>query len=356
MNSIHWGQTESTPGSAPPHPMILGANQPAQFYRGGSAIAALRGADDDKDFGPEDWVASTTNRFGHAESGLTRLPDGRLLRDVVEANPYAWLGENHVKSYGTSTALLVKLLDAGQRLPVHCHPSDDFAHTHFDSRFGKSEAWIVVGTNGSAPTVYLGFREDVDESTVNKWVSTQDGHAMLDALNPIQVHAGDSVFVPAGTPHAIGEGVFVVELQQPTDFSITLEWKGFLQEEANGHLGIGFETALDCLDRTGWDQARTSSVIRRTGWRDDPVINVLTEKAAPFFRADRVHPREATLLPQSFGVLVALDGAGTLQTHDDERLDIQRGDTVVVPYSAGTTRLAGEIVALHCRPPEGTGV
>ena len=73
------------------------------------------------------------------------LPDGRLLRDAVAEHAGSWLGAAHVARFGADPALLVKLLDAGQRLPVHCHPSDEFAAAHFGSRYGKTEAWIVVG-------------------------------------------------------------------------------------------------------------------------------------------------------------------------------------------------------------------
>ena len=72
-------------------------------------------------------------------------------------DPENWLGATHVATFGADTALLVKLLDAGQRLPVHCHPSNEFAAAHLDSRYGKTEAWIVVGTTGADPTVHIGF-------------------------------------------------------------------------------------------------------------------------------------------------------------------------------------------------------
>jgi len=194
-------------------PIRLPANQPPQFYRGGDAIAALRGAPAETKFGPEDWVASATTLFGQETNGLTRLPDGVWLREAVEANANGWLGAKHVEALGTSTGLLVKLLDAGQRLPVHFHPDDAFAKQHFDSHFGKTEAWIVVGTYGDDPRVYPGFKETLSKDTVSEWTREQDVPSMLGALNSVPVTAGDTVYIPAGLPHAIGEGVFVVELQ-----------------------------------------------------------------------------------------------------------------------------------------------
>ena len=102
----------------------LPPNRPRQFYRGGSMLAEFRGVAATDDHRPEDWIASTTARHGaeHGE-GLTTLPDGRLLRDALLEDPEGWLGAEHAAALGADPALLVKLLDAGERLPVHAHPT-----------------------------------------------------------------------------------------------------------------------------------------------------------------------------------------------------------------------------------------
>ncbi|MBY8851224.1 mannose-6-phosphate isomerase [Saccharothrix longispora] len=327
--------------SSDTQPVPLAANQPRQFYRGGAAIAALRN-DTGADGGPEDWVASTTTQFGKDEAGLSRLPDGRWLRDAVAADPVTWLGAEHAAEFGGDTALLVKLLDAGQRLPVHCHPSNAFAEQHFGCRHGKTEAWIVVGTTGPDPTVYIGFREDVPADVVARWVAEQDP-AMLDALNPVAVSPGDTVFVPAGVPHAIGEGVFIVELQQPTDFSITLEWDGFLADAEAGHLGLGYDKALDCVERRAQS---VDDLVLRTRAETGPSVPLLGTRADPFFRADRLHVSGTAALEPSFGVLVVLEGAGTVGP-----VAVHRGSTLVVPHAAGEVVVTGDVVAVRCRPP-----
>lgn len=326
-------------------PVNLPANQPPRFYRGGAAIAALRGTPN-VEFGPEDWVASCTTLYGEPQAGLSRLPDGRWLRDAVRSDPRRWLGPGG----DGEPALLVKLLDAGQRLPVHCHPSDGFAQAHLDSRYGKTEAWVVVGTGGPDATVHIGFREDQDDATIADWVARQDSRAMLDALNPVTVAPGDTVFVPAGVPHAIGAGVFIVELQQPTDLSVMLEWTGFMDSEAGGHLGLGYPAALDCVDRSGWAQ-RLDQLVRRPA--DDPTVDLFGPAAAGFFRAQRLSIRSGVALEPAYAVLVVLDGAGELTTEDGEVLALAKGDTVVVPYSAGLTKIDGELVAIRCMPPGG---
>jgi mannose-6-phosphate isomerase len=330
-------------------PVKLAANQPPRFYRGGAAIAALRGTPTVA-YGPEDWVASCTTLHGEVSAGLSTLPDGKWLRDAIRANPEQWLGPQHAGD--AEPALLVKLLDAGQRLPVHCHPSDGFAQTHLNSRYGKTEAWVVVGTTGPSPTVHIGFQEAQDESTVADWVARQDSSAMLNALNTVIVAPGDTVFVPAGVPHAIGAGVFIVELQQPTDLSVMLEWTGFVDSADDGHLGIGFATALGCVDRSGWDAERLSSIVYGAR-HDGPVRDLFGSAAAGFFRAERIESSSRVELGPGYAVLVVLDGSADLTTEDGEKLALGKGDTVVVPYAAGPTTIDGELVAIRCMPPGG---
>ncbi|RSM82839.1 mannose-6-phosphate isomerase [Kibdelosporangium aridum] len=332
-------------------PVWLPANQPAQFYAGGGSIEALRGAGKARtDHGPEDWVGSTTTRYGMATDGLTKLENGQWLRDAVREHPENWLGKAHAARFGGDPAVLVKLLDAGQRLPVHCHPSDAFAQKHMGSHFGKTEAWIIVGTPEDGGNVHIGFQEDLTESTVADWVSEQDAAAMLGALNAVTVKPGDTVFVPAGLPHAIGAGVFIVELQQPTDLSVTLEWKDFLDSEAGGHLGFGYDVVLDCVDRSAWDAERLKHIVRHAEG-ESPVTDLLGPDAAGFFRAQRI--RGGASLDTSFSILVALEGSGTIRTESGD-VTVNKGDTYVFPHAAGPATVDGELVAIRCLPPEVT--
>ena len=117
-------------------PIVLEPNMPDTFYRGAGRIGRFRGrAPAGCEGRPEDWLASTTARFGRGTDGMTWLADGSLLARVIAADPVGWLGAGHVARYGADPALLVKLLDAGQRLPLHVHPGRGFAAKHLASRY-----------------------------------------------------------------------------------------------------------------------------------------------------------------------------------------------------------------------------
>ena len=340
------------PGNATA-PVDLGANQPPdRFYLGGARIAAFRGEASRGDLVPEDWVASTTAVAGSADLGLTVLPDGRLLRDAVGADPAGWLGPDHVARHGADIALLVKLLDAGERLPVHVHPDDDFARTHLRCRNGKTEAWLILSADPGS-RVYLGFRHDVAPEQLSSWVEQQDREALLDACHSVEVSSGDTVFVPAGLPHAIGAGILLLELQQAADLSLLLEYAGFALDGASeGHLGLGFDTALRCVRSEALPEDELARLFGR--WDD---AHVFPSAADAFFRAQRLVVQAEADIEPGFSVLVVVSGSGQIRFRSGEQaaITVRTGSTVVVPFGAGRLRLHGQLEILRCQPPSPEG-
>jgi mannose-6-phosphate isomerase len=334
-------------------PIRLGANQLHRFYRGGERIARFRGIRSDDPYAPEDWVGSTTTIFSEDERGLTLLADGRTLRDAIAADPEGFLGAAHVRRYGPDSTLLVKLLDAGERLPVHCHPDRNFARRHLGLSAGKTEAWLIVEAHGAS--VHLGFHVDVDADVIAEWVERQDRNAMLNLLNELRVEPGDRIYVPAGLPHAIGDGIFLVELQEPSDLSVLLEWTGFdVDGRRDGHLGLGFDVALGCLTRSALDGGELAHLKRASVELPEArpgVTRLLPPEADPYFRAERLRPRSSAALEAGFSILVAVAGRGLLESDRAGEVELTRGDTVLVPHAAGKAELTGEIDVLRCLPP-----
>jgi len=305
---------------------------------------AFRGTAAAGDRVPEDWVASTTTVFGETTTGLTTLPSGETLRDAVAADPVAWLGSEHVARFGADTKLLIKILDAGERLPVHIHPSHEFAREHVGAAHGKAEAWYIL----EGGTVHLGFSRAVSESELASMVAEQDVDGILGAMHLLEVAPGDSLYVPAGLPHAIGAGVFIIEVQEPEDMSILLEWKDYaLDGPANGHIGIGFDLALAATDTRGWTAQEIDGLIVRGGTGDDTLVAA----AAEFFRAERHHVDGELTLDAGFSTLMIVEGTGKLVAANGSALDVTAGDTILTPHVIGALTLTGSLSLLRCRPP-----
>ena len=300
-----------------------------RFYSGGALIGRLRGgAEVDGSF-PEDWVGSVTEASNpgrdEPDAGLSRVAEGPLLRDLIEEEPEAWLGAEHLERFGTSTGLLVKILDAGQRLPVHAHPGRAFAREHLGSQFGKTEAWIVLDTRDETSEVWIGLREPVEPARYRDWIERQDSGALLGSLNHVPVRAGDVVYVPAGAPHAIGAGVLIAELQEPTDLSIVAEWKGFPIEPRDAHLGIGWDLALRALDL-----------------KPRRVELGLPAEARAFFWADELAEPAGR-----FGVFIVLGGEG-----DFAGEQARAGDAFVVPAALDELEVSERLRVLRCLAPD----
>jgi mannose-6-phosphate isomerase len=310
-------------------PTVLSSNQPrARFYRGGERISTFRGEPSSPPNTPEDWIASTVSVRDHAPVGLTRLPTGELLVDAIASDPAGWLGKAHVDRFGPDPMMLVKLLDPGQRLPVHAHPDDAFAARQLGAAHGKVEAWYILEPG----EVWLGLREGVDPSVLSAVVDAQDTTRLLGLLNVVPVRPHDIVFVPAGVLHAIGEGVVLVEVQQPEDLSILLEWDGFdLDGRADGHLGLGFDTALTAVETTARDAVGLIGA------------HLVSDE---FFRFEPHRGQIDTVLEAGFAVLVVVDGAVRLGD-----LELGGGATVLIPYGAGALSLVGDGSVVVVRPP-----
>jgi len=334
-----------------PSPVLLPVNQFDHFYRGGDRIGALRQGPGGPRR-PEEWLGSTTTRFGDPVQGLSALPDGRYLRDAVIADPIAWLGAAHVDRYGTSVAVLVKFLDLGQRLPVHLHPNREFARTHLGLAHGKTEAWYVLDAPPGA-RVGVGFAQPMALADVAAMVAAHDSQGLLDSLRTREVRAGDAMLVPAGLPHTVQEGVFVLELQEPTDLSILLEWQDFAVDGArDGHLGLGFDVALQAVDTSAvTDTDLNRLVVRREEIARAGLTSALPSEADAYFRAQHLDTSDAPVtVDAGFAVVAVLDGAGTITT-PAETLAVSRGDVLVLPHAAGDWIADGALVAVACRPP-----
>ena len=328
-------------------PTKLPSNQFDHFYRGGDRIGALRHGPGGP-MRPEEWIGSITTRFGESEQGLSRLPDGTFLKDAIAANPVSWLGQAHIDSFGLSIEVLVKLLDPDQRLPVHFHPNKAFAKQHLGLDHGKTEAWIILEAPAGAG-VGLGFKETQKKEELLELVRNQDSQALLASLRRSEVSVGDAILVPAGVAHAIDSGIFVLELQEPTDLSALLEWEGFAVDGIkDGHLGLGFETVTDALMLDPLSDSEFDSLVMRNIFSGGALRSVLPIKADGYFRA-HLAPGIGDF-EAGFAIALVLDGVGEITFASAPAIQITKGDALVIPHAAGAYSISGANVIVS-RPP-----
>jgi mannose-6-phosphate isomerase len=319
-------------------PLELGPNQISRFYRGGARIEAFRGLPPSGADAPEDWVASTTTVFGEDERGLSRVDGGVRLADLFAAEPETFFEPAHLAAYGADPTILIKLLDSGEALPLHLHPDADFAAEHLGAARGKTEGWVILEAEPDA-SVDVGFARELDAAELAERVAAQDVDGLVAAMNRLPARPGDSIFVPAGLPHVIGEGILLLELQEPSDLSLMLEWGGPTAEE-QAWLGLPREVALGAVARSRPDLEHLGS---RRG------ASLFPAEADRFFRAELVNG--GAELEPAFSVLIVTGGEGELRTAHGEPVALRRGSTVLVPFASGAAEVTGSILAIRCRPP-----
>ena len=259
-------------------PLLFAPNRVWRCYLGGALLDEfVTGRRTEDGYFPEDWLASVTlalngpNSQG-PEEGLSRVlvpgaAQGPTLAGLVEQAPEAFLGPAHVAAYGPTTALLAKFLDSAIRLPVQCHPDRDFARQHYHSEFGKTESWLVLAgraIDGEPPYLLMGFKPDVDPDRFKQAALGEDSDALMSMMHKVPAHGGQVYLIPGRFPHAIGAGVLMVEVQEPTDWVVQPErWVGDVRLDDRMMWGpLDPEVALECFDYTGRPLDETLARVR----------------------------------------------------------------------------------------------
>lgn len=245
-------------------PLKMKENRVWRLYYGGKLIDEMRksGNGEDANF-PEDWLASVVvadnpDRADKPEKeGLSKIEtaDGSelYLKDLIDSYPETYLGKEHIEKFGVNFGVLTKFLDSAERLPIQVHPTKAAAKRLFNSDYGKTESWYILNSrviDGEEPYILLGFKRSV---TAEKWkelFDRQDIAEMQEYMHKIVVKPGDVFLITGGTPHAIGSGCMLLEVQEPTDYTISVEkcdMRGTLMPDHLCHMGLGFEKMFECF-------------------------------------------------------------------------------------------------------------
>lgn len=164
--------------------------------------------------GIPDWAVAETWEVSDVEGQGASVTNGslagRTLRSLVAEHPAALVGEGWS---GEVFPLLTKLIDASGTLPVHLHADDETARRREGEANGKTEAWHILDAAPGA-TALCGVREGVDAERLREGLLAQDFDAVLRRL---PVRAGDTFYVPGGTPHSFGPDTLVYEIEQTSD-------------------------------------------------------------------------------------------------------------------------------------------
>ncbi len=293
-------------------------------YTGGRLIERLHGNENalDSHF-PEEWIMSTVKA---RNSGRENIVEGLsmvcgndiYLADIISSNPIEALGKKHFERYGANLGVLVKLIDSAERLTIQVHPTRQKAKELFESSFGKTECWHILGCrkiNGENPCIYFGFKEGISREYWKNVFDKQDIDAMLGCLHKFEVSPGDTFLIEGGVPHAIGAGCFLVEIQEPTDYTIRTERRtpsGLEVSDFMCHQGLGFDKMFDCFEYTGYSKQEVSQ-----RWKiEKDGNNIVGYDNTEMFRLEQIDVDGTIDITSdgAFSGIYILDGEGIVDT------------------------------------------
>jgi len=208
--------------------------------------------------------------------------------------------------------LLIKFIDAKQKLSVQVHPNDGYAKK-FEGEQGKTEMWYIVDASPGAQIVY-GLNGGYTRRELQNFI---DAGKFEDCLNYITVKPGDVYFIPAGLVHAIGAGILIAEIQQNSD--TTYRFYDYNRAGDDGKpRELHIQQALDVCIKT-----KTEYVNPRKG-------DVLTE--CEYFKARKIElaGERFEFLPDSFASVICLGGGGEI-IYGNEKYIIKKGDSYFIP-------------------------
>lgn len=352
--------------------VLLPPNRVWRTYRGGAELDRLAAlGDPSDDHFPEDWVASVTRarntgREHLADEGLSLVRVGGVeyaLDALLASDAAYFLGAAHVARFGAVPQLLVKLLDSSIRLHFQVHPTAEFARLRLGAGSGKTEAYHVLAVRpGSDARLYLGFQRPPDRAGLKRLIETQDIAALEACFDPITVRPGDTFLVPGGTPHALGAGLLLVEIQEPSDLVVRFEFErgGYVLPEAARFMNRGLDFCLDIFDLAPRSPEAVATrnrcaprPLRELGpgsWQEELIGPAQT----PCFRVRRLHivaPLEKTETEAAIVIVTA--GACTLAAGGETHA-LRFGDKAFFPAGLGPVAIQPAnpgCVLLECLPP-----
>jgi mannose-6-phosphate isomerase len=259
---------------------------------------------------------------------------GRTLGGIAREYQRELVGSAAV--YEDRFPLLVKFLFPAEKLSVQVHP-DDAGAQRMGQSYGKTECWYVLRADPGAQ-VALGLRSGTTLEDFGKSIHENRAEELLNWIN---VETGDMLYVAAGTVHTIGGGMILVETQQSSDITYRLYdySRGRELQIENGIAAIKLDS-------------KAGKVV--TGGGSDP--NVLVR--SPFFQVEKMklrEPLQASVSRESPHILVAIDGAGIIESDGMEPVSFAKGEAVVAPASVPhyTIRPQWELEVMRMLLPTG---
>jgi mannose-6-phosphate isomerase len=274
--------------------------------------------------------------ISHVKDNVSIVANGNLkgksLENLIETYKERLLGQAVIDRFGMTFPLLIKFIDARDSLSIQVHPDDVLAKKRHDS-FGKTEMWYIIRAASNA-FLYSGFTQAI---TPEQYVQSLEDDTFVNYLQRHEVQAGDVFFLPAGRVHAIGAGCFIAEIQQTSN--ITYRIYDYNRKDAQGNpRELHTELAKDAIDYKVYPDYK----LPRS--REKKEMESLA--ACPYFTTNRIEAKKGWEIQRkhsdTFSIYICLEGKVKLTDNCDCSIELQQGETALVPAENPLTVLQFE--------------
>ncbi|MEM6363486.1 MAG: type I phosphomannose isomerase catalytic subunit [Planctomycetota bacterium] len=276
---------------------------------------------------------------GHDQSVVMTGPlQGQTLGNLFVKHTRWLMGDHwvHTHTHADRFPLLLKFLDCNRVLSVQVHPDDAYGRTMTPPDLGKTEAWVVLHAEQGAK-IYAGLKSEIDRETLKSMIDAGETEAALHAFEP---QAGDCIFIPAGTVHALGAGLMIAEIQQSSDTTFRLfDWNRVGDDGQSRPLHI--EQSLAVMD---YSRGPVHPIV--------PAATTTIKQIEPLVRCDKF---ELDRIQLDVGQNITIGNSDrceiaclTSGTADD----LQPGDSWLIPAASGpmTVQANDALTLLTMRP------
>lgn len=333
-------------------PIFFHKNRVGRVYIGGKLFSTFFGDDSADSYEPEEWIASNVSALNKnsktEKEGVSKVVNSDLYFDeLVEKYPQELLGSSK------KLRILVKILDSAIRLPAQAHPDKEFSRKYFNSEYGKTECWIVLDTRPDAK-IYFGFKNSVTLSEFEKAIddSEHDKDAMERLMLEIKPEKKGVYLVPAKTVHAIGAGCLILEIQEPTDFTIQPErYCGeYKLSDKEMYLGLTRTQAVECFDFAKAPNAKIEPVVIEDtdSVKTESLINKNNTECFVVNRITLSGGKKMLNIEDSYAIYIVTNGEGILSGNNYSKI-INKGDYFFMPACLmGKFSVSGNVELVEC--------
>ena len=253
------------------------------------------------------------------------------LTEAIEIYMGELVGEKNYQRYGNQFPLLIKIIDANDKLSVQVHPDDQLAQSR-GMENGKTEMWYIMEADNDAQLID-GFRTSVTPEEYQRYLDLDKVEALLHTEQP---QAGDVFFIPAGRVHALGKGILLAEIQQTSD--CTYRIYDYNRPDTNGKLReLHTAEALAAIDFDATADGKT-----HYSYRENKTVELAS---CPYFTTNLLSLtkpiRKNFEQLDSFVVYLCTEGIAAVKTLDTI-VPFHAGECVLVPAVASTVELFSE--------------